>query len=96
MDPTKKNGGTMVDDTDAHNVVMNQLKEGDLVLFVRLNKVTNEFQCIFPDLVTAIALHKLAGEHIDSQIRPMFQQHAPQIAIPNVGLPTFDRIRGRS
>ena len=62
------------------------IPDGDLFLLVRLNPKTQEFQCLFPDLVTALALHDLADAFLANIKRGMFA--APQIqAAP---LPGFD------
>lgn len=65
---------------------MPQIPEGDLFLLVRLNPKTQDFQCLFPDLMSALALHDLADAFLENIKRGMFA--APQIqAAP---LPGFD------
>jgi hypothetical protein len=67
---------------------MPQIPEGELFLLVRLNPKNNEFQCLFSDLLSGLALHKLGGEFIEQNFtRKMFA--APEIhAAP--GIPGFD------
>jgi hypothetical protein len=61
-----------------------QIPEGDLFLMIRINPKTNEFQCVFSDLLSGLALHKLGGEFIQQNfINRMFA--APQIqAAPGI------------
>jgi hypothetical protein len=65
---------------------MPQIPEGDLFLLVRLNPKTQEFQCLFGDLVSGIALHKLGGAFLENIQRQMFA--GPQIQ--TAPLPGFD------
>ena len=62
------------------------IPEGELYLFVRLNPKTNEFSCLFSDLLGGLALIPLAASHItNTMIQP-----APQPAIPASPLASFD------
>jgi hypothetical protein len=48
-----------------------QIPEGELYLFARLNPKTNEFSCLFSDLLGGLALIPLAQAHItNSMIQP--------------------------
>lgn len=61
-----------------------KMPEGELYLFVRLNPKTNEFSCLFSDLLGGLALIPLAQAHItNTMIQP-----APQI--PATPLAGFD------
>lgn len=63
-----------------------QIPEGDLFLLVRINPKTQDFQCIFSDLVSGLALYDLGGAFLDNIKRKMFA--SPEIqAAP---LPGFD------
>lgn len=56
-----------------------QMPEGELYLFVRLNPKTNEFSCLFSDLLGGLALIPLAQAHITGS---MIQPAAPQVQVP--------------
>jgi hypothetical protein len=66
---------------------MPKIPEGDLYLLVRLNPKTQEFQCIFADLISGIALHKLAATFLENIQRQMFAAPTIQTA---PGIPGFD------
>ena len=53
------------------------IPEGDLFLLVRLNPKTQEFQCVFSDLVSGLALHELGKAFLGRITNGMFA--APQI-----------------
>lgn len=62
---------------------MPHIPEGELYLFVRLNPKTNEFSCLFSDLLGGLALIPLASAHITSS---MIQPAQPAIATAASGL----------
>jgi len=62
------------------------IPEGDLYLLVRINPKTAEFQCVFSDMMSGIALHKLADTFLENIQRQMF---APT-QITAAPLPGFD------
>jgi hypothetical protein len=68
----------MADQTQNGKQAVPQIPEGDLYLLVRINPKTQEFQCIFSDLFSGLALHNLADEFLGNIKRQMFA--APQIA----------------
>jgi hypothetical protein len=62
-----------------------KMPEGELYLFVRLNPKTNEFSCLFSDLLGGLSLIPLAASHItNSMIQPAPQTVPadPMIAVP--------------
>jgi hypothetical protein len=58
---------------------MPQIPEGDLFLLVRIDPRTQDFQCVFSDLISALALHKLAQEFIEQNFTRKMFAAAPQI-----------------
>ena len=59
-----------------------QIPEGDLYLLVRLNPKTQEFQCLFSDMISGLALHDLADEFLGNLKRNMFGAVQLQAAPP--------------
>jgi hypothetical protein len=68
---------------DPKKPTMPQIPEGELYLFVRLDPKTQEFQCLFSDLFTGLALHDLADTFLENLKRKMFTG-------PEIQAPTFD------
>jgi hypothetical protein len=62
------------------------IPEGDVYLLVRINPKTQDFQCLFPDLVSGLALYSLAGTFLENIKRRLFAAAEIQTA----PLPGFD------
>jgi len=79
---------------EQNTTTLPQIPEGELYLFVRLNPKTNEFSCLFSDLLGGLALIPLAQAHItSSMIQPAHQLAAPATSIPPGMLSHFTRRR---
>jgi len=62
------------------------IPEGDLYLLVRINPKTQDFQCLFSDLLSGLALYDLGGEFLHNIKRKLFAAAEIQTA----PLPGFD------
>lgn len=63
------------------------IPEGDAFLLVRINPKTSEFQCLFSDLISALALHKLADEYIRQNFTGRMFSAAEIVRAPLPGIP---------
>lgn len=79
---------------DNQKPLLPEIAEGDMFLFVRLNPKSGEFQCLYPNLFSALALHSLAATHLD-QLKTANMAAAPAPGVPRTPhfqLPSLDAI----